>query len=295
MDPNQGRPPGMPGLPGMFAYGGIPQQQVPQQPQYLQGGVPANFGYPMGSMGQMPQPQQQMGQANMKQLLFAAAAAAQQQGSNPQQQQLPMPSPSAFAQVPQQMQPQMQIAQPQQMPSSPAPQQPQQTLGGARTTTPADPSSSFLLSATVSLVQHLDKRLVVVLRDGRKFVGVLRSFDQFANIVLQKTVERIWVGNKYAEKPLGVFLIRGENVVLVGEVDEEKEIALTSGAQPRWTKVDLATIQELDKQDREVRVEQLKMRRKLLLSRGLTSIGQSTGYSLFGGFGIDVFQDDTTI
>jgi U6 snRNA-associated Sm-like protein LSm1 len=111
---------------------------------------------------------------------------------------------------------------------------------------------------------------------------------------LQKTVERIWVGNKFAEKPLGVFLIRGENVVLVGEVDEDREISLVRGPQQRWTAVDLPTIQDLDKQDREVRVEQLKMRRKLLLSRGLTSI-QNAGYSLFGGFGIDVFQDDTTI
>jgi len=39
-----------------------------------------------------------------------------------------------------------------------------------------------------------------------------------ANIVLEKTVERIFVGNKYAEKSLGIFVIRGENVVLLGEL-----------------------------------------------------------------------------
>jgi len=31
-----------------------------------------------------------------------------------------------------------------------------------------------------ALVEELDKRLLVQLRDGRKLVGILRSFDQFA-------------------------------------------------------------------------------------------------------------------
>jgi U6 snRNA-associated Sm-like protein LSm1 len=33
-------------------------------------------------------------------------------------------------------------------------------------------------------VEQLDKRLLVVLRDGRHLVGVMRSFDQFSNMVL---------------------------------------------------------------------------------------------------------------
>ena len=80
---------------------------------------------------------------------------------------------------------------------------------------------------------------MVVLRDGRKLIGILRSFDQFgmylpflssshpsklyifftaANIVLENTVERIYVGNQYGEQNRGLFLVRGENVVLLGEV-----------------------------------------------------------------------------
>lgn len=35
--------------------------------------------------------------------------------------------------------------------------------------------------------------------------------------------ERIIVGTQYAEVPLGVHIIRGENVVLFGEVDEARE------------------------------------------------------------------------
>ncbi len=39
-----------------------------------------------------------------------------------------------------------------------------------------------------------------------------------ANIVLEGTEERIFVGNKFCSKPLGVFLIRGENVELLAEI-----------------------------------------------------------------------------
>ena len=39
-----------------------------------------------------------------------------------------------------------------------------------------------------------------------------------ANLVLEDTVERIYHGNAYAENWHGLFLIRGENVVLLGEI-----------------------------------------------------------------------------
>lgn len=35
--------------------------------------------------------------------------------------------------------------------------------------------------------------------------------------------ERIIVGTQYAEVPLGVHIVRGENVVLFGEIDEIRE------------------------------------------------------------------------
>ena len=74
-----------------------------------------------------------------------------------------------------------------------------------------------------ALVEELDKPLLVQLRDGRKLVGILRSFDQFANLVLEKATERIIVGSLYAEVPLGLYVVRGENVVLLGEIDESKD------------------------------------------------------------------------
>jgi len=39
-----------------------------------------------------------------------------------------------------------------------------------------------------------------------------------ANLVLHRTIERIHVGKKYGDIPRGIFLIRGENVVLLGEI-----------------------------------------------------------------------------
>lgn len=59
---------------------------------------------------------------------------------------------------------------------------------------------------------------MLVLRDGRKLIGVLRSWDQFANLVLQDTVERIYAGTLFADEPRGIYLVRGENVLLLGEI-----------------------------------------------------------------------------
>ncbi|KAF0694263.1 Aste57867_14858 [Aphanomyces stellatus] len=76
-----------------------------------------------------------------------------------------------------------------------------------------------------SLVEQVDKQMLVVLRDGRHLVGIIRSFDQFSNIVLEDTCERHVVGTTYCDIPLGLYIIRGENIVLMGELDQEKEAA----------------------------------------------------------------------
>lgn len=43
-----------------------------------------------------------------------------------------------------------------------------------------------------------------------------------ANLVLHQTVERIHVGKKYGDIPRGIFVVRGENVVLLGEIVSNK-------------------------------------------------------------------------
>ena len=73
--------------------------------------------------------------------------------------------------------------------------------------------TSQYLPGTASLLEELDKRLMVLLRDGRTLIGYLRSVDQFANLVLHRCIERIHVGSDYGDIPRGVFIVRGENVV----------------------------------------------------------------------------------
>ena len=39
-----------------------------------------------------------------------------------------------------------------------------------------------------------------------------------ANIVLENTTERLFVGNVYGDIPLGLFVVRGDNIVLIGDM-----------------------------------------------------------------------------
>ncbi|XP_014017257.1 U6 snRNA-associated Sm-like protein LSm1 isoform X2 [Salmo salar] len=74
------------------------------------------------------------------------------------------------------------------------------------------------MPGTASLIDDIDKKHLVLLRDGRTLIGFLRSIDQFANLVFHQTVERIHVGKKFGDIPRGIFIVRGENVVLLGEI-----------------------------------------------------------------------------
>ncbi|KAI3438591.1 hypothetical protein D9Q98_001015 [Chlorella vulgaris] len=85
------------------------------------------------------------------------------------------------------------------------------------------PALDQLSPPGLALVEELDKVLLVQLRDGRKIIGTLCSFDQFANLVLSDAKERIIIGEQYAEVPLGLHIVRGENVVLLGELDAARE------------------------------------------------------------------------
>ncbi|KAI8050470.1 hypothetical protein BDF22DRAFT_745343 [Syncephalis plumigaleata] len=124
------------------------------------------------------------------------------------------------------------------------------------------PEQFFTTSA--SLVDCVDKRLVVVLRDGRKLFGVLRSFDQFANLVLQDTVERLYAEGIYSELYRGIYIIRGENVVLLGEVclDTEEDIPLQH--------VSPEQVMQAQKQERDARLLREHRRDKALYKHGFS-------------------------
>jgi U6 snRNA-associated Sm-like protein LSm1 len=86
-----------------------------------------------------------------------------------------------------------------------------------------DESSDAYLPGAASLIEHLDKTLMLILRDGRHLVGKLRSFDQYLNLILEDTRERIILPGKYCDVELGLYIVRGDTIVLLGEVDVEKE------------------------------------------------------------------------
>uniref|UniRef100_A0A7S1RHM5 U6 snRNA-associated Sm-like protein LSm1 n=1 Tax=Alexandrium catenella TaxID=2925 RepID=A0A7S1RHM5_ALECA len=75
-----------------------------------------------------------------------------------------------------------------------------------------------------NLEDNVDKQLLIMLRDGRKLIGWLRTFDQFANLLVEQTVERhiLCEEKVYADVYLGTMMIRGENVCLFGEVDGQR-------------------------------------------------------------------------
>lgn len=52
------------------------------------------------------------------------------------------------------------------------------------------------------------------------------------NVVLHDAVERVYIGNQYGEQPCGVYLIRGENIMLLGEVDPLKDASLPLEKRP---------------------------------------------------------------
>ncbi|XP_014666694.1 PREDICTED: U6 snRNA-associated Sm-like protein LSm1 [Priapulus caudatus] len=119
------------------------------------------------------------------------------------------------------------------------------------------------LPGTASLIEEIDKKLLVVLRDGRTLIGYLRSIDQFANLVLHRTIERIHVGHEYGDIPRGIFIVRGENVVLLGEVDSEMKASVQLKKVSIDEILEAQRIEQLQKQEKE------KARNKALMDRGL--------------------------
>ena len=61
----------------------------------------------------------------------------------------------------------------------------------------------------------LDKEVTVLIKDGKYVSGILRSFDQFYNITIEDGTERIFLDKEYSEKNVGLYVIRGENIVLI--------------------------------------------------------------------------------
>lgn len=79
------------------------------------------------------------------------------------------------------------------------------------------------------------EKVLVITADGRTLVGILLSCDQLTNLVLNETIERVIRPPEDPEASIevshGLYLIRGDNVVICGLVEEELDASID------WEKV----------------------------------------------------------
>ncbi|PSN35871.1 U6 snRNA-associated Sm-like protein LSm8 [Blattella germanica] len=77
------------------------------------------------------------------------------------------------------------------------------------------------------LESYVNHTVSIITSDGRNFVGTLKGFDQTINLILDESHERVYSTNQGVEQVvLGLHIIRGDNVAIVGELDENLDSRL---------------------------------------------------------------------
>jgi U6 snRNA-associated Sm-like protein LSm1 len=102
------------------------------------------------------------------------------------------------------------------------------------------------------------RRVLFILNYRNSFLG---------NLVLHQAFERICVGRQYADIPRGLFVIRGENVLLIGELDFHQPIRVP------LVEVTIEEILKLQKEDIEKKERIEKLRQKAMVEHGLVDDG----------------------
>ncbi|XP_014677696.1 PREDICTED: U6 snRNA-associated Sm-like protein LSm8 [Priapulus caudatus] len=78
-----------------------------------------------------------------------------------------------------------------------------------------------MASALENFVNHT---VSVITSDGRNIVGMLKGFDQTVNLILDESHERVYSTVTGVEQiVLGLYIVRGDNVAVVGEIDEDAD------------------------------------------------------------------------
>ncbi|XP_072025563.1 U6 snRNA-associated Sm-like protein LSm8 [Amphiura filiformis] len=74
---------------------------------------------------------------------------------------------------------------------------------------------------------YINHTVSVITNDGRQIVGTLKGFDQTINLILDESHERVYNSVSGVEQVvLGLYIIRGDNIAIIGEVDEDTDSAL---------------------------------------------------------------------
>ncbi|KAK7816235.1 hypothetical protein U0070_022174 [Myodes glareolus] len=83
---------------------------------------------------------------------------------------------------------------------------------------------------TSALENYINRTVAVITSDGRMMVGTLKGFDQTINLILDESLERVFSSSQGVEQVvLGLYTVRGDNVAVIGEIDEETDSALDLG------------------------------------------------------------------
>ncbi|EFX82935.1 U6 snRNA-associated Sm-like protein LSm8 [Daphnia pulex] len=78
-----------------------------------------------------------------------------------------------------------------------------------------------------TLDSYVNRSVCVITSDGRNFIGILKGFDQTINLIIDDSHERVFSSTQGVEQvQLGLHIIRGDNVVLIGEIDNELDSRL---------------------------------------------------------------------
>ncbi|XP_018429502.1 PREDICTED: LSM8 homolog, U6 small nuclear RNA associated [Nanorana parkeri] len=81
-----------------------------------------------------------------------------------------------------------------------------------------------------ALENYINRTVAVITADGRMIVGTLKGFDQTINLILDESHERVFSSSQGVEQVvLGLYIVRGDNVAVVGEIDEETDSSLDLG------------------------------------------------------------------
>lgn len=95
---------------------------------------------------------------------------------------------------------------------------------------------SYPFTTAASIIGLVDRKVSAVVVGGSVIIGVLRTFDQFGNLVIHNAIERVYFAKskEYSETENSTtYIIRGENLLMLGDIDIDTEDDEMKG----WTKL----------------------------------------------------------
>ena len=96
------------------------------------------------------------------------------------------------------------------------------------------------MSTAQLLEPFLNLKVLVSTHDGKVLTAILTGFDPQCNLVLSKCTERLFSKSHGVDtQQHGLYLVRGDNVATLGEIDPEIDEAV------EWDQVAAAPLREI--------------------------------------------------